>query len=423
MTTTTTARKTEPVKFDAKVDNEIREKLVTARISLLLRAPFFGNLATRLDLVNADDWCPTAATDGRKFYYNTKFIGLLTPKETQFLFGHEILHVVYDHMGRRGDRDPQLWNIADDYCVNADLIEQRIGERINKVPILYDAKYQGMSAEEVYDDLMQNVKKISVEQLAKMLLDDHLDGEDGDGESDGDETGDKDGKGRPRLSREERKAIRDEIKEAVIQAAQSCGAGNLPSGVKRLIDFMTTPKMNWRELIRQQIESTFKSDFTWMRPSRRGWHMDAVMPGMKPGEMIDVCVAIDTSGSISEEQARDFLSEVQGIMQQFEEYRIHVWCFDTDVHNPQVFSSDDARDVAEYQIAGGGGTLFECNWEFMKNENIEPKKFIMFTDMMPGGHWCTPGDENYCDVIFVSHSNGSKITAPFGVTVQYDESI
>jgi predicted metal-dependent peptidase len=107
----------------------IIDKLVTGRIALLLKHPFFGNLATRLKLVNADDWCPTAGTDGRHFYYNTKFIDSLTPKETEFLFGHEVLHNVFEHMlVRIGDRDPQLWNIAADYAVNQILKDANIGD-------------------------------------------------------------------------------------------------------------------------------------------------------------------------------------------------------------------------------------------------------------------------------------------------------
>ena len=101
---------------DSKIDAAARERLVTARIGLLLRNSFFGNLATRLQLLNADDWCATAATDGRKFYYNSRFITLLKPKEVEFLVAHEVLHVVYDHMGRRGDRDPQIFNIENDYA-------------------------------------------------------------------------------------------------------------------------------------------------------------------------------------------------------------------------------------------------------------------------------------------------------------------
>ena len=128
---------------DPKVDNLAREKLETARIGLLLRHSFFGNLATRLRLINADEWCSTAATDGLKFYYNSRFINMLKPKEVEFLVGHEVLHVVYDHMGRRNNRDPQIWNIADDYAVNADLKRHRVGEFIKTVPCLYEQKYDG----------------------------------------------------------------------------------------------------------------------------------------------------------------------------------------------------------------------------------------------------------------------------------------
>ena len=138
---------------DPALDRVVREKLITARVGMLLRASFFGNLATRLTLTNADEWCPTAATDGRRFYYNTRFIEMLKPKEIEFLFGHEVLHCVYDHFGRKGDRDPMLWNVANDYCVNADLKKHRVGEFITSVPCLYDVKYEGMSSEEVYDAL------------------------------------------------------------------------------------------------------------------------------------------------------------------------------------------------------------------------------------------------------------------------------
>ena len=134
---------------DMKLDGIVREKLITARVGLLLKASFFGNLATRLKLINADEWCATAATDGRNFYYNTRFIQLLKPKEIEFLFGHEVLHCVYDHFGRRGDREPQIWNIANDFCVNADLKEHGVGEFITSVPCLYDRKYNGWSSEKV----------------------------------------------------------------------------------------------------------------------------------------------------------------------------------------------------------------------------------------------------------------------------------
>ena len=404
-------------KVDPALDRQVREKLVTARIGLLLRAPFFGNLATRLNLVNADEWLSTAATDGRNFYYNTEFVNKLKPKEVEFLFGHEVLHNVYDHMGRVGDhRDRRLFNCAADYCVNSDLIDQRIGDKIT--PCLYDPKYKGWSAEEVYDDLYDKADKIDISDLLQQVLDDHLEDKEGEGSGDG-EDGDQEGGKRPKLSKEERERIKDEIREALLQAAQAVGAGNLPAGVKRLIKDLTKPVVNWRELLEQQIQSTVKDDFSWMRPNRRSWHMDAIMPGMKPGTQIDVCVAIDTSGSISEQDLKDFLSEVKGIMEAYDEYKVRVITWDTAVYNPAEYSSDNMADITEYQPGGGGGTDPHCVWEWLKDNDIEPKKLIMFTDFCFFG-WRPNEVQDYCDTVWVI--KGNKDAEPeFGVWAHYEE--
>lgn len=422
--TTNTQNKEDTKKFanligptDPKLDDIVRDKLVGARINLLLNCSFFGNMATRLKLVNADEWCPTAATDGRNFYYNTRFIEMLRPGEICFLFGHEVLHVVYDHFGRRGDRDPQLFNIANDYCVNADLKKHRVGEFITSVPCLYDAKYENQSSEEIYDDLMKNVQKIDLNKLLDQLIDEHMDGDD-DGEGSG-KGGDKEGegKGRPKLSKEEREQIRNEIKEAMITAARTSDAGSIPAGVKRMIKEITEPKMDWRELVQQQIHSTVKNDFTFATPSRKGWHVDAIVPGVKKEDAIDVFMFLDMSGSISDEQGRDFITEVYGLMTQFSDYRIHVACFDTAVYGYRVYTSDDGEDIREYELSGGGGTDFECMFQFLKDNEIEPDKLIVFTDGYPCGSW---GDPNYCDTVWVIHGQKNP-NPPFGTWTVYDK--
>jgi predicted metal-dependent peptidase len=414
----TTATKDDAKKFanligatDPKLDRVVREKLISARVGLLLKASFFGNLATRLKLINADEWCATAATDGRNFYYNTRFIEMLRPKEIEFLFGHEVLHCVYDHFGRRGDRDPQLWNIANDYCVNGDLVKHNVGEKITSVPCLYDRKYDGMSSEEVYDQLYEKATKIDIGSLLDQMIDEHL-----DGEGDGDEEGE--GSGRPKLSAEDKQAIKDEIKEAMLAAAATVdGAGNLPAGVKRLIQQLTEPQMNWREILRMNLESTIKADYTWMRASRKGWHMDAVMPGQKPDEMIDVAVMLDASGSISQDMLRDFLSEIQGIMDSFPAYKIHVVTFDTDCYNPAQYDSDNLDSMIDYEVKGGGGTDFDCIFTYLKAEEITPRRLIVFTDGYPFGSW---GDAEYCDTTWILHGT-TTIVPPWGTHAYYDE--
>ena len=115
-------------------------------------------------------------------------------------------------------------------------------------------------------------------------------------------------------------------------------------------------------------------------------------------------------------QLKDFLAEVKGIMDSFQDYKVHVWSFDTKVHNPEVFTPD--KDITDYKPKGFGGTEFESNFEWMKEEGLQPKKLIVFTDGYPWGSW---GDENYCDTLWVIHGNHDKdLEAPFGVTTHYE---
>ena len=413
--TATKDNKIQKREFSQAEKNKIVEKLITARIGLLLRHPFFGNLATRLKLVDATDWCGTLATDGRHFYYNNDFVHRLTPKQAEFGFAHEVLHNVFDHMGRRYGRDPQLSNIAADYAANQILKDERIGEVPDWIKIFQDNKYRGWSYEQIYDELYEKAEKIDISALGD-LLDEHLDGSEQEGEGgEGDDDKEGNGKGRPKLTAEEKKQIRDEIKEAMVAAAQAAGAGKVPAGVARMIQAFTEPKMDWRQMLRMNIQSILKSNFSFSRPNRKSQHCGAVLPGMMNEETIDVSVAIDMSGSISDKMARDFLSEVKGIMDEYQDFKLDLWCFDTDVYGYKQFTSDTADEIMEYQCQGGGGTDFDANWQFMKNEQIEPKKFIMFTDGYPCGSW---GDDNYCDTLFVIHGNDA-IIAPFGQTAHY----
>jgi predicted metal-dependent peptidase len=392
----------------------IVEKLTTARVGLLLKAPFFGNMATRMKLIQSDDWCPTAATNGRDFMYNTEFVNKLSVKKLEFLFAHEICHAIFDHFGRVGSRDRMLSNIAQDYAVNQILVDERIGEKITEVQICYDSKYRGMSWEEIYDELWDKAEKISMPELMKQLgdlLDEHIKEEESAG------SGDKDGKkGKPSLSKEEAEQIRQEIKNAMIQSAAASGAGKVPAGIQRMIKNLTEPKMDWRSLVQQEIQSIVRNDYSFTRVNRKAMHSGAVLPGMKEATTIDVAISIDMSGSIGDEDARVFLSEIKGIMDQYEDFKIDLWCFDTEIYNWKRITHDEAHELEEYEPQGGGGTDFEANWRFMEEMGIQPKKFIMFTDGYPCGGW---GDEDYCDTVFVVKGN-KDAQAPFGQTVIYE---
>jgi predicted metal-dependent peptidase len=382
----------------------IIDKIIVARIGLLMRHPFFGNMATRMRLIDASDWCQTAATDFRNLFYNREFFELLTTQQIEFVIAHELLHCAFEHLMRRDNRDPKIWNIACDYSANGILVRDKIGAMPTHIKCFHDPKYYGMSSEEVYDHIYKKYDDDELDQLGT-LLDEHID-MDGNGTNDSNN-------GPSNYTKEDLRQIRDEIKEAMIQASQA--AGSVPGEIGRLIGELTEPKMNWREIIRQHIQSLLRDDYTWTRPSRKGWHTGVVLPGLNFTQTIDICIALDMSGSISHAQANDFLSEVKGIVEEFKDFNLKLWCFDTKVYNEQEFDGYNAEEISEYKIVGGGGTEFDANWNYMKEHDIVPKKFIMFTDGYPWGSW---GDENYCDTIFIIHGSES-IVPPFGEYAYY----
>jgi predicted metal-dependent peptidase len=306
-----------------------------------------------------------------------------------------------------------------DYIINYTLKQEAVGTM--PAQGLYDPKYTDeMTAEEVYELLKKNSVTI------KMPLDQHLqlgnddDDQDGEGKGQGQDSVDvtvtgKDGP--PKLTEEDLQRIRSEIRSAAIQAAQQVGAGKVPAGVRRMIEALTQPKLDWRTLLDSHVRSSVKDDYTFQRISRRAWDTGMLFPSQDNLETVKLWCAIDASGSMSEEMLRDLLSEVKGIMQTFPDFEIGIMTFDTQIYNVQTFTPSNIHEIEEYPLAGGGGTMFECCWEYFKKEGIIPERFVMFTDGYPGGSW---GDEQYCSTLFVIHGT-TTIEAPFGVTAYYEE--
>jgi len=391
---------------NSNLSKEAEKKIISARVRMLINAPFFGTLATRLTIKGTGDWCPTLATDGKHLYVNEDFMNTLDKQELEFVVGHEVMHCVYDHMGRRGGRDPKLWNVAADFVINLELADQGVGKMPSMA--LLDQKYRGLSSDEVYDLLEEEQEKNGDQGYE--TLDVHM--EPGQGDPNGN------GKDGPiGISEEEAGQLSDEIKQAVMEAAKAAGAGNVPGGVKRMIKDITEPQMDWRQLLQMDLPSAFKADYTFVRPSRKNSSLGGIyLPGQDQATMVKVAIAIDTSGSISNDMIRDFLGEVVGIMEQFDDYEITMWFFDTATYTVHKFTPDNVYDLEDVEIEGGGGTDFMVNWDLMKEMDLVPEKFCVFTDGFPWNSW---GDPLYADTIFVIHGS-PDIVAPFGQSVFYD---
>jgi predicted metal-dependent peptidase len=428
---------------------ECFDRLIVARTFMIMACPFFGILAAQLEPVEENTWCRTLAVDGKHLYYNVEFIlGIQDPSRRQdyedmlkesidditseqindALNGltqhnliaavcHEILHCAYNHFLRKGTRDKNIWNKAADYAINQ-IIERDNTLGTIKSSWLFSPEFDKMAAEEIYNILMDRKEQEESGGGGKGTgggtLDQHdipQQGDNGDGEDgDSDEF--------PGFSEEELEGFMESFKDAMINAAMADGA---PAEIRAMVEEYKEPKIDWRSKLNRTIRSLIKNDVTYMMPNRRSWSNGIgfgmpIYPGMKPDEDIDICIALDASGSIRAEWLRDFLSEVYGMTKQFSQFKLRVLTFDTRIYEVHDYVTGQEQQILEYPVRGGGGTLFTAVWDYMKSEDYCPKQLVMFTDGEPYGSW---GDENYCNTMFVIHSN-PKIDAPFGITVHYE---
>jgi predicted metal-dependent peptidase len=395
-------------------------------------------LAFNQDIVDGSVWLSTMGVDGKNMYYNAGFINDLPLLEIQFIIAHEFLHLAYGHLERMGYGDDEyrileIWNIAVDYCVNRDAKSINIG----KMPewCHYKIKYEKMFAEEIYEILVKE-KKIRDKNGDKNEKGKKGGDNDGTGHGEGDVdfhidmsgnsgnpqsaniTTDKNGNKRssqqPRLSKKQSKMNIDKFNSDMINAKNSLTAsqiaGNLPSDLLRTINDLTKPKINWRTFIRKFIQSHFKEDTCWTRPSRRSFDSSFHFPGTKNGKKVKIHTILDTSGSMTDNMIANLLSEIHGVVKQYPNFELTIWTFDTCVYNVKTYDTNSVAQLKNYKIRGNGGTNFMVNWDYMKENKINPDLLIVFTDGFPCSDWGIPG---YCDTVYVIHSdNNENIIAP-----------
>jgi len=387
-----------PERSPSVVDPQIETKLAAARTRLILDQPFLGSLVMHLPLTEVDKArCKTTATDARAFYYNADYIAGLTLEQTQFVLAHEAMHCALLHFTRRNHRDRQRWDVACDYAVNMILDEENLRGPANA---LTDAKYRGLTAEEIYPILHQD----SEEQP----MDDHLFGSEGSGsqgegsggappkegnsdDSPSAETGsDPDGEANASQQRSlsqsfeessaqspEMQALEQQWQSRLAAAAQSARqAGKLSAAMLRMVDELIAPQLSWRAVLAQYLVQAARDDYSFQRPSRR--EADSILPRLY-SHGIYLVVAMDTSGSIQAEELREFLSEIDAIKGQVRAEIDLLACSDQiAAAAPWHFAAWEPMQLPS-ELAGGG-TDFRPVFDWVERRQANPDVLLYFTD-------------------------------------------
>ena len=144
------------------------ERVRRARSQLVMgRHPFYGCLALGLKL-EASAAIGTMATDGKRLVVNEEWTSTLSDDELRGVIVHEVMHVAYGHSFRRGRRDHRGWNIAGDYAINRDLLSQGFTLPSSQ---LYDPRFDGMSADQVYATLAREAEERKSQQQQQQRSD------------------------------------------------------------------------------------------------------------------------------------------------------------------------------------------------------------------------------------------------------------
>jgi predicted metal-dependent peptidase len=306
-----------------------------------------------------------------------------TSMELVFILCHLMLHCLFGHGARKNNRDPLRWNMATDFVVNGILVKDRIGSKPSDAP--YNEAFDGLTVEEVYERI-----EVSEEGATFSPFDTH------EGDVPDDDLA--------------------EFRERALRCSKS--AGSVPASLRQFIDNISKPKIDWGPYLIKRFKSLLKRDMSFARPSRRTRSSTsrAKLPGYMPEQKIDICIAIDMSGSTG--GIRDnFFGEIYGMLSQHPSYRAKLLCFDTEVYSVVDFEDvDPEKLLSEYNAVGDGGTDFMCVWKYLMEQEKKPHQLVLLTDGYPCGEWGVP---DYTDTIFVVV--GSKEKAPFGTTLWYDD--
>lgn len=375
-----------------------QEKLRIARVKMQRQNVFYGYLSLKLEMVE-DESVGTAGVDGKdNFYYSPTFVESLDTENLIFLWCHEIGHLVFEHIHLKGNRNHILWNMAGDYVINGLAKKEGIGKLIDGC--LYDEKYDGWTTSQVYEDLLKEAEK-NMDAYSKLLEEGKADNHSKWGE----------------MSEAEQEAVAKKWQSHAIAAAAACkqAGQEVPEAFRGLIDELTTPKICWREHIREKIRAHNKQEQTWSRIDRRRKLGQFNYPGVLPGEKVNFMVAIDVSGSFTQDMVTDAMSEVWGATREFEEVTVEVIQWDTRVMNHKVFTQDNSEDMLQYNISGGGGTDFNCVINWLRDNEKEPTQLFVFTDL----YFSYMPDPMICPTTFIAIGNDAQ--GPYGDTVKYEQ--
>ena len=416
----------------------IRQRIEAHKIFLVLNHIFWGICATRLEVVE-DETCETAYTDAKVIGYNPKFFEEMPDIEALFVIAHEVIHVALGHCFRCGGKELDVWQQACDYVANLILVDEGF-----QMPIggLFDRKYSGKSADEVYFLLMKdkNIKPKNKKQSSTPTQsqesasgDSFKNGDHGEKQSStGDEKKSQNSNDGPESLGEELDSV-EKLREyrsfgeirpnndpeiqsewknnTMLAAQQALGRGAMSNSLKRIIQEVCAPEIDFKSLTYMFVQELAPTDYSWRKPNSTYLRMGLYVPSLCELKLGKMYFINDTSGSISDYQLAICQALLRNLMNDMRPELLTVIHCDCQVKNVEEYTE---FDLIKINAVGGGGTVYTPAFKKINELDESPAGVIVFTDM--DGEF--PKEVPDYPVLWISTVKGKK--APFGETIFLD---
>ena len=360
----------------------VDERLMKARITLCLTAPYLAGALMQLPISEAPSFISTFATDGFRIYYNRTYAASLTDSEIRGALCHELLHVLTESRARRNGRDPRLWNVACDYAINEMLLA--MGFHL-PAGALYKNEFIPLAAEEIYELLkkepgsplprlsMPIVPSRNLGALPKSLRDDVI--ADCSALSAGLSPDDKTGP----VDEESRRILLKSLKKSFLENARKTGL--FSSALLKKIAMSDTSVVDWRALLQHWLTDRLKSDWSLFPPSKKALWQGLLLPSVGTPVPSRLVFAVDTSGSMTDGELSQIYTEIRAFRETFPTPLVVVQC-DDDIQSVKEYEAfEDFEDPTLVDVYGGGGTDFRPIFKWIdENESGSPSILIHATD-------------------------------------------
>jgi predicted metal-dependent peptidase len=310
---------------------------------------------------------PTAGVcirDQIELYINPEFFEECTPEERVAVLKHECEHILRGHISRAKDLAPEVYTRNKDEKLEDAIINQMKHKTLNVsmdcainsmmknlpkegvFPKMFDLK-NGETMEWYLNELKDNEKAKEL-----MEFDDHALWS----ESDGD-----------------KEILKEKIRQAVNKAAKATrAAGRMTYDQELLVAELNKNVVNWRQQLKRFAARTIETALDSSK-KKRNRRYGVTVPGTIKTETLHIGVAIDTSGSVSDESLKQFMSEIGNIAKYA---KVTVVEADAEIKNSYEY---DPRK--KYKIAGRGGTAYKPAFDFFNKKENQVDAIIYFGDM------------------------------------------